>query len=416
VPGYLDRRRAAALMREQGMDALLLAQPESITYATGAFPGVATSWRRAGAAFLLIPSDVNMSPSAVVGDLQAQAFAAQSCIADVRSHRIWVETGHYDGHPGEPAQRLVTHDLVAGRRERDPRPAQYDLRAALRLLRDILTERGLTGARIGIELGFIPTADFAAFGDALPAVSWVDATNLVERLRSVKHPAEITKLRTAAELASAGIAALMRAIAPTMTSAAMTTLWREAVNTEAARRNLPPPQSSWAYIAVGGDGFAPGGPVAEGDLIKIDVGCIIDGYSSDGARTAVLGKPTAAARKVHDALHRAFDAGLDVLSPGASLGEVYRAVAQSMWDQGYTTYGRGHFGHGVGASIWSEEWPFIAAGIQVTAEPGMVLAFETPYYIDGLGGVIIEDQLLVTESGIEVMAPLPRHLIEIVCR
>ena len=82
-----------------------------------------------------------------------------------------------------------------------------------------------------------------------------------------------------------------------------------------------------------------------------------------------------------------------------------------MWNQGFETYGRGHFGHGVGASIWSEEWPFIAAGSDAVLEPGMVLAFETPWYIEGLGGFIIEDQVLITATGCEVMAPSPREMI-----
>jgi Xaa-Pro aminopeptidase len=181
---------------------------------------------------------------------------------------------------------------------------------------------------------------------------------------------------------------------------------------EAARRGHPQP-SSWAYISVAGDGFAPGGPAGHGDLIKIDVGCVVSGYSSDGGRTVVLGTPHPEAVRIYDALHRAFDTGFAMLKPGAPLADIYRATASTMWDQGFETYGRGHFGHGVGASIWSEEWPFIAASSDAVLEPGMVMAFETPWYIDGLGGFIIEDQVLITDIGCEVMAPLPRDLIRI---
>jgi Xaa-Pro aminopeptidase len=102
-----------------------------------------------------------------------------------------------------------------------------------------------------------------------------------------------------------------------------------------------------------------------------------------------------------------------MLRPGVQLADVYRATATRMWDQGFETYGRGHFGHGVGASIWSEEWPFISATSEAVLESGMVLAFETPWYIDGLGGFIIEDQVLITDSGCEVMAPLSRDLLQI---
>ncbi|MEJ1937619.1 aminopeptidase P family N-terminal domain-containing protein, partial [Nostoc sp. NIES-2111] len=72
MSGHLDRRRACALMQERGLEAMVLAQPESITYAAGAFPGVATFWRRGGAALLLVPADEGLPLAAIVGDLQAR--------------------------------------------------------------------------------------------------------------------------------------------------------------------------------------------------------------------------------------------------------------------------------------------------------------------------------------------------------
>lgn len=398
MPGFLDRRRAARLMQEHGLSALVLAQPESIFYATGAFPGVATYWRRAGAAFVLVPADETAPLAAIVGDLQAKAFAAQSGIADVRSHRIWVETGIYPGP--DPTKPMRT-----------ARPAQYELSTSLEMLRDLLGERGLLNASIGLELGFVPAADYPIFG-ALP-VAWLDCTRIVERLRAIKAPREIEYLRNAAGYARAGLTHLARSIAVGMDAARMTEIWRAGAFAEAERRGHPPPQSGWAYIAVAGDGFAPGGPAAIGDLVKIDVGCVVSGYSSDGGRTVVLGSPHADAVRIYDALHRAFDAGFDLLRPGSPVADIYRATSTRMWDLGFETYGRGHFGHGVGASIWSEEWPFISATSDAVLEPGMVLAFETPWYIDGLGGFIIEDQVLITDTGCEVMAPLSRDLLRI---
>ena len=397
-------------MAEQELDALVLAQPETIKYATGAFPGVATSWRRAGAAFVVVAGDAPMT--AIVGDLQAMAFRAQSKIEDVRAHRIWVETGHFN-QQGEISDAIVASDVANGKRLRHSRPAQYDLNTSIGLLREVLAERRLLNSRVGLELGFVAARDFSIFAEILPDVTWVDATNLVERLRAIKSPREIELLRTAAELSGAGLHTLLQSITPGMDAAQMTGIWRDAALAEAKRRSLPPPESAWSYIAVSGDGFSPGGPAHVGDIIKIDVGCVIDGYSSDGGRTAVLGHPARAAQKVYDALHKSFDAGFSMLRPGVALSGIHQAVSATMWDAGFLTYGRGHFGHGVGASIWSEEWPFISADATAIAEPGMVLAFETPYYITGLGGFIIEDQVLVTETGTEVMAPFSRELIEI---
>jgi Xaa-Pro dipeptidase len=322
----------------------------------------------------------------------------QSGIADVRSHRIWVESSSF---PGTDPAAPVRH----------PRPAQFDLSASLQLLQDVLAERGLLKATIGLELGFVSAADYPAFGE-LPVV-WQDCTNLVERLRAIKGPLEIGHLRAAAQYSAAGLRHLSQAITAGMDAAQMTAIWKAAAYAEAERRGHPPPQSDWAYISVAGDGFAPGGPARQGDLIKIDVGCVVAGYSSDGARTLVLGKPSQEATRIYDALHHAFDVGVALLRPGTPLAQIYHATAETMWNLGYETYGRGHFGHGVGASIWSEEWPFIAATSDAVLEPGMVMAFETPWYIKDLGGFIIEDQVLITERGCEVMAPLPRELLSV---
>ena len=105
-------------MAEQELDALVLAQPETIKYATGAFPGVATFWRRAGAAFVVVAGDAPMT--AIVGDLQAMAFRAQSKIEDVRAHRIWVETGHFN-QQGEISDAIVASDVANGKRLRHSR-------------------------------------------------------------------------------------------------------------------------------------------------------------------------------------------------------------------------------------------------------------------------------------------------------
>ena len=109
-------------------------------------------------------------------------------------------------------------------------------------------------------MGFVAARDLAMFTNSMPNVSWMDATHVVERLRAVKAPQEIAYLRTAAELSRAGLAVLTKAIAPGMDADQMTAIWRAAALAEAHTKNLPPPASTWAYIAVGGDGFAPWRP------------------------------------------------------------------------------------------------------------------------------------------------------------
>jgi Xaa-Pro aminopeptidase len=101
--------------------------------------------------------------------------------------------------------------------------------------------------------------------------------------------------------------------------------------------------------------------------------------------------------------------------PGVALRDIHATCLRAVHDAGFPSYARGHFGHGLGASIWSEEWPYTAAEADAVLEPGMVMAFEAPWYIDGIGGLIIEDMLLVTPEGAETLAGtrLPRNLLEI---
>ena len=98
---------------------------------------------------------------------------------------------------------------------------------------------------------------------------------------------------------------------------------------------------------------------------------------------------------------------------GERSGDAWGGSLAAIRAAGFPGYSRGHFGHGLGAGLGSEEWPFISARSDVVLEPGMVMAFECPWYIDGLGGMIIENQLLITETGHEMMNDLPLDLVRI---
>ncbi|ESZ00221.1 hypothetical protein X737_39055 [Mesorhizobium sp. L48C026A00] len=81
-----------------------------------------------------------------------------------------------------------------------------------------------------------------------------------------------------------------------------------------------------------------------------------------------------------------------------------------MHARGFDMYCRGHFGHGLGASVFVEEWPFIAADEPTEIEPGMVLAYELPWYIRGLGAFMLEDQFIVGAQSVDACWTLPREL------
>lgn len=412
--GYMDRARAERMMRAAGIDALLVVQPENFAYATGGSPGIAASWRRVGAAIAVVPADAAAEASAIVTDFGEGAFRRGSAIRDVRTHTAWVD--NVDVTARLPSNRPVAELIAETQPERANgflRPPTFDARRAVELARDALAERGLLRARIGVEFDFLPVNDLRLIESVLPEATLVDSSPVFDRLRMVKTPAEIELLRRAAALAEAGIRAVMASLHVGQTRAEISELWRATVLAEAKRRGIADLTGQWDYTAVGPDPWSPHGVVEHGSVIKIDVGCVLRGYSSDSARTFCFGRASAHAREIHAALRAAFEAGRGAFGPGRTLGDVHAACIAAMRAHGFTTFMRGHFGHGIGQNVWSEEWPYTGHGVDVVLEPGMVMAFETPYYVNGVGAFIIEDQLLVTEDGHETMNTLPYDFLEI---
>lgn len=395
-------------MREAGFDALVLFQPEAFHYVVGAPAGVATMWGRAGSAIALVPVDAGSSLAAVASDHAAPAIRRAAPEVDLRTHRIWIDMIGLDGAYG-----LV--DVNAAYRTEpsvEPRPETFDRAQCYALLADLLAERGLLSARIGVDLEFMPAADFIALQLALPRVAWSDGSVVFKRLRAVKAPAEIERLRKAALAAEAGLVRMAQAIHPGAGLGELSKAWKDGAMDGAKDLGVSL-SGHWDFISVGPDLGDLDAKVTPGALIKADVGTLVGGYSSDGARTFSYGPPAPLALDVFRALDDAFAAGLEMLKPGNEFGSVHAAMMASMRRGGFDLYSRGHFGHSVGGGVGIEEWPFFSAHNPELIEPGMVVALEAPFYGQGLGALMIEDQFVITESGADCMISLPRHLRDV---
>jgi Xaa-Pro aminopeptidase len=406
----LDRQRAQRLLTQAGFDALLLCEPEAFHYAIGVSQGVAGLFRRAGSGFALIPADPALPLGAVIGDLYAAEMRQHAPDIEVRLHPLWIETVTVDDN-----DKAVERAIAKGwsTRQRDfARPATFDLTLALDALDDLLATLGLSHGCLGLDLDFVPVNDFAVMREHLVGARLVNGSAVFDRLRSVKTPPEIHRLRLAAELAEAGLKELMQAARLGDTAADLRSAFRHGVTVEAQRRGISTPPS-WDYIAIGPDPWNQHGRVASGAIIKADVGCVIDGYSSDTSRNFVYGEPSPSQRRVHAILEQAFDDGLAAIGPGLPLAGVHRTVTRSLTKAGLAGFSRGHFGHGLGQSLFSEQWPFISADAETSFEPGMVIAFEVPIYATGIGAFNIEDQLLISNAGSTTMNTLRRGLVSI---
>ena len=408
----INRARAARIMGERGLDALLLAKPESFRWATGAPPGVAAFFRRAGAALAIVPAD----PGSAVGAVCTELFAAPTRAAlgdgQVVTHSDWVETAdirRWQKGPDNAAELVNRAHEAAGRRPGFERPAAYDATKAFAALGGMLRAKGLARARIGLDLDFWPVADFAHLRRCVRGPNWADASEAIALIKTFKSSAEIERLTLAANLAEAGMHEAIAAVRPGIHRDGIAAAWRAGAQAEAARLNAKM-SGLWEYITVGPLPWAGGGILSEGDVLKFDVGCLIDGYSSDSGRTFCLGQPTSRASAIMAALEDAFSSGLQALRPGCLMSDVHALATAAMRRAGFETFSRGHWGHSLGHDTFCEVPPFIAAQAHIPIEAGMVLAFETPAYIDGEGGFIIEDQFVITESGPVAAWGLPRPL------
>ncbi|CAH0342200.1 Methionine aminopeptidase 1, mitochondrial [Rhizobium sp. CECT 9324] len=404
----LDRMRAQRLLQAEAADALVLFQPEAFRYATGASAGVATMWGRAGSAIALVPADAGSQMAVVVSDHAAGAVRRSLGEADIRTHRIWIDSVGLRGESDLAGVNAAYRQ--AG--NVGPRPETFDQDACFRLLGDLLCDRSLARARIAVDLEFMPAADFLSLKAILPDVTWLDGSSVLRRLRVVKTPTEITWLRQASRAAEAGLVRMRETIAAGVPLSALSAAWLAGAQSEAHAQGYGL-SGHWDYISVGADLGDSRAVVTPGAMIKADVGTLVEGYSSDGARTFCLGKPTALAGDIFKALEQAFAVGLEHMRPGNSFGAVHAAMLGSMRRDGFDEYYRGHFGHSVGGSVGIEEWPFFSHDNGEVIEPNMVVALEAPFYAQGLGALMIEDQFLVTQTGAECMNALPRTLVEL---
>jgi Xaa-Pro aminopeptidase len=410
----VNRARAQRLMQQAGLHAIVLSKPESYAWATGAPAGVASLFRRAGAALALLPAPAGEPIAAVSTELFAAHAVRALGAAQVRTHSDWVETA--DIRPWiADADASAAQLLQKAWRDRPTgfaRPAAFDARTSFEQLGALLRQRGLQGARIGLDLDFWPASDFALLKQVLPTIAWIDASAVIAAIKAVKSPREIALLKQAAALAEAGMHSALASVRVGVHRDAIAQAWKQGVADEVGRTGAKL-SGQWEYTTVGPLPWQGGGAIGVGDVLKFDVGCLVEGYSSDSGRTYVLGRARPRTRQIMQALQDAFAAGLEVLRPGHLLSEVHAHATQAITRAGFTGFSRGHFGHSLGHDTFCEVPPFIAAQAHEPIEPGMVLAFETPIYVDGEGGFIIEDQFLITAEGAQPAWSLPRELVEL---
>lgn len=282
------------------------------------------------------------------------------------------------------------------------------------LLADVaaILKRSRGRLRLGISPSQLTVAQKTALEAALgKGVKWVDFSGVVERLRAVKDPGELNAMRHAALLITEVFAAVLPKI-----RAGMTELQVSAeIDYEMKARGAS--GSSFETIVASGvrsalpHARATSKLLSKKELVVLDQGAILRGYCSDMTRTVFLGRAPVRVRRMYEAVREAQEAATAAVKPGITAGEIDRAARQVLERRGYGQYFTHSTGHGLGLEV--HEMPRLGKGDTTVLESGMVVTIEPGAYIEGLGGVRIEDDVLVTPHGKEVLTKARRDFLEL---
>jgi Xaa-Pro aminopeptidase len=354
------QKRLAATMRTLGFDALLVTHLPNVLYLCG-FTGTA-------GALLLHVSE--------------------------RSHRL---TFYTDGRYTQQAHDEVQNaKVVVGKKSAFVEACEGAQKARPRML--------------GFEADQLSYSAYKQLGQIVREKTRLRPTaGLVEQLRLIKDSDEISQIRASVLLAASLFQTALSVIKPGVSETQV------AGELELQARRAGAEKMSFdTIVAAGGRSALPHGrassqPIPAQGFIILDYGVILAGYCSDMTRTVHTGPVSRARRRMYDAVREAQLASIAAVRPGVETGEVDRAGREVLKKAGFDRFFTHSIGHGVGIEV--HELPRLARGQTQKLAPGMVVTIEPGIYIPEDGGVRIEDMVLVTESGQEVLTPTTKDLI-----
>jgi len=239
----------------------------------------------------------------------------------------------------------------------------------------------------------------------------VPTKGVVEKLRLRKTPEEVERIRKAQALAEEALAHVLPLLRPGVEEREIALEVEFFLKRRGAEGAAFPP-----IVASGERGALPHARASEkrlkaGELVTLDLGARLEGYHSDMTRTFALGRPKEELRRAYKAVEEALEAALAALAPGKTGKEVDAVARKALEAHGLDRYFVHSLGHGVGLAV--HEGPSLSPYGEEVLEPGMVVTVEPGVYLPGLGGVRLEELVLLTESGVELLSRFPRDFQEL---
>ncbi|MGN7478090.1 M24 family metallopeptidase [Solibacillus silvestris] len=261
---------------------------------------------------------------------------------------------------------------------------------------------------LAIEKSHLTVERLEAIQERFSTLKFANIDEKVNALRICKDEEELSKLRKAAQLADFAIEVGCDAIAEGKTE-------MEILNTiESAIKAKGYAMSFDTMVLAGEKAASPHGTpgdrkIRKGDFILFDLGVIYEGYCSDITRTVAFGQPTEEQVEIYNTVRRANEAAIEAVKPGVRAMDLDKIARDVITDAGYGQYFTHRLGHGLGISV--HEFPSINGANEFALNEGTVFTIEPGVYKTDVAGVRIEDDVVVTNDGVEVLTKFTKELV-----
>ncbi|RPI14302.1 MAG: aminopeptidase P family protein [Ignavibacteriae bacterium] len=263
--------------------------------------------------------------------------------------------------------------------------------------------------RVGFESGRITFHSVESMKKDYPSIEFVPLHDEIEKLTMQKTPEELQIMRKACEITDKTFSHILDIIRPGMTELDVS------AEITYSHKKLGALKDSFEPIVASGwrgalpHGIASDKTILHGELVTLDFGCMYEGFCSDLTRTIAIGEPNDKMKKIYQVVYDAQHKALEQAKAGMTTKELDSVARDYITSCGYGE----HFGHGLGHGVGIEvhEMPGVSQRTNITLIPDSVITIEPGIYIENLGGVRIEDDIVVRENGCEILNKSKKELI-----
>ena len=388
--------RIKELLCEKGLDGAIVSSPENFHYVTGFGGHQHTVSRQPGFTLAVMRADDKVPTHLTTMDFEAATFR-------IKATGLNFVVDPYDTWVGLKTWDEIAHGAVV--------PDKTAMESSMDKLVQFMKACDLANKKVGIELDYLPVPYYKSLTEKFPEAEFVDISDLFVYARSVKQPDEIEMFRKLCRIADHGFTEVSKIAKIGVSERELVQCFREDV----IKSGFCAP-SSWSMFSTGPSSARltlPGdGVVKDGDVVKFDAGvnAEFDFYTTDISRAWIIGNGDPALLKLKDRLYEGQRRMIAAAKPGLPINELYHTAYDYVKEM-FPCYRRGHQGHSISMGPATAEAPYINASETRPLEAGMILAMEVPCYIDGVNGFNIEDMVLITEDGCEVLTPNTPHYL-----